>query len=190
MDLDHHAAWLTSVSIFWPISRSAVARSYLVWRFIQNLALLPKYRDKRKADSAEIPRLPFIICVMRPEGTRRARASLLAESPRATISHLRIRPGCIGFIVLSFVIIDNFYIVCIAVFESKADAPGAINSHRPLFGSIKSLKGQSLNCELILIKIISSASVKFAPKIWLTTQSASCTICLKRIRHSICLCKG
>jgi hypothetical protein len=42
-------------------------------------------------------RFSLRICVIRPEGTRNARANLLAESFRAVISRLRIRPGLIDF---------------------------------------------------------------------------------------------
>ena len=73
---------------------------------------------------------------MRPEGTRNARASLLAESPRAVISRLRIRPGCIGFMILPLVVIRNFNIVRIAGFKTETDAPGAVYRHRPLTCSI------------------------------------------------------
>jgi hypothetical protein len=98
--------------------------------------VVPKYLDKRSAVSADIPRLPFSIWVIRPEGTRSARASLFAERLRAVISRFKMRPGCIGFIGLPFAIICYFNVVCIAILESKADAPGAIDRHGPLTNPI------------------------------------------------------
>ncbi len=103
-----HAEFTTSNFTFSPSSRSATASSNLIWRFIQNRALLPKYCDKRNAVSALIPLFSLRIWVIRPEGTRNANDNLLAESFRACISRLRIRPGCIGFIISTPMIICYF----------------------------------------------------------------------------------
>jgi hypothetical protein len=48
-----------------------------------------------EAVSALIARLPFRIDVIRPEGTRSARASGLADMPRVASSRFKMRPGWI-----------------------------------------------------------------------------------------------
>jgi hypothetical protein len=52
----------------------------------------------RSAVSRLIALFPFRIDVIRPDGTRNANASLLADSPRVSNSRLRIRLGCTGII--------------------------------------------------------------------------------------------
>lgn len=83
----------TSAAIRSPHSRSVTARSYRDCRFIQNCELLPKKCANLNAVSGLIARLPLRIPVTRPDGTCRARASLLADNPRASNSRFRIRPG-------------------------------------------------------------------------------------------------
>ena len=64
----------------------------------QNLVLEYRYGKtknlpKRSAVSGVMTRFSFRMAVIRPEGTRKASASLFADNPRAFSSRLRIRPG-------------------------------------------------------------------------------------------------
>lgn len=52
------ASGATCDSIMAPASALALRKSYSFWRPIQNSALVPKYRLKRKAVSGEIARRP------------------------------------------------------------------------------------------------------------------------------------
>lgn len=93
LDKRPYTPCLTSAAIRSPHSRSVTARSYRDCRFIQNCELLPKKYASRSAVSGLIDRLPLRMPVIRPDGTCSARASLLADSPRAANSRFRIRPG-------------------------------------------------------------------------------------------------
>ena len=86
----------TRSSMLLPNVISAWRSSYVFWRFSQSCGVVPKYRAKRRAVSAVIPRCPFRIAVMRFDGTSRALARALADRSISASSSRRISPGCTG----------------------------------------------------------------------------------------------
>jgi hypothetical protein len=50
--------------------------------FIQNLDVVPKYRDRRRAVSAVMPRFSLTMSLMRVAGTRSAKANSCADMAR------------------------------------------------------------------------------------------------------------
>src|ERR1035437_9502977 len=62
--------------------------------FIQNLDVVPKYRDRRRAVSAVMPRFSLTMSLMRVAGTRSAIDNWCADMPRGERnSSRRISPG-------------------------------------------------------------------------------------------------
>ena len=77
-----------------PIWSSATSNSHDACMFVQNLDVVPKYRDRRKAVSAVIPRLSFTMSLIRVAGTRNERANWCAQMPNGDRnSSRRISPG-------------------------------------------------------------------------------------------------
>src|SRR5215471_973987 len=110
---------------------SMAAMLHWLCRSSQNRALLPKYRPSRTAVSAVIARRPLRMSVMRPDGTPRSSESRFVLSLRACNSRRSKRPGCTGG-TSSFVIVDDFDVIGIALSEFKANAPGTVDGHCPL----------------------------------------------------------
>src|SRR5262245_37287890 len=80
-----------------------------------------------------MPRRPFRMSVIRPDGTPRARARRLALRPRAFSSRFNRRPGCaIGGMFLALVIVHDLDLVRVALAELEADPPRSVHGHRPL----------------------------------------------------------
>lgn len=73
------------------------AKSYLACKFIQNSGVVPKAREKRQAVSGEIPRLPWMISLIRWSGTPTCLAKATWLIPKGfKNSPKRISPGCVG----------------------------------------------------------------------------------------------
>jgi hypothetical protein len=64
--------------------------------------VLPKCRANRSAVSAVMPLFSFKICVIRPEGTRNANASLLVDKLRVCSFLLRILPAWLVLIITPY----------------------------------------------------------------------------------------
>src|SRR5438309_2084597 len=84
----------------------------------QYWALVPKKRPRRAAVSAVIARWPLTIRLMRPGGTRIARASALILIPSSFRSSSRMVPGWIG---ASLVIVRDFDIGWSFLFPGEAN---------------------------------------------------------------------
>src|SRR5512143_1646815 len=77
-----------------PAANSATRRSYAACRLIHDCASVPKYRARRNAVSAVMPRRSRTISLMRAGVTPSAWAKAVADSPSGAIySSLNISPG-------------------------------------------------------------------------------------------------
>src|ERR1019366_9538351 len=77
-----------------PSWSSATSNSQDACMFIQNLEVVPKYRDRRSAVSAVMPRFSLTMPLMPVAGTRSAKANRCADIPRGDRnSSRRISPG-------------------------------------------------------------------------------------------------
>ncbi|SPF48535.1 hypothetical protein SBA4_3940027 [Candidatus Sulfopaludibacter sp. SbA4] len=86
--------------------------------------------------SAVMPRSPFRMAVIRFPGTRRARASALADSPASVMISCRASPGCTGgsfFLLLAMfsfplMVVHDLDVVGIAIPPLEADSVAVIDA--------------------------------------------------------------
>src|ERR1039457_7032924 len=120
----------------------ATSRSNRACRLIQSCAVVPKYRPRRRAVSAEIPRFSRTISLMRLGGTWISLARRYWLMPSGIRNSSRnISPGCIGgksllLISNSLIIVHYFDIVSIIVAPHKTDSPLVIDADAVLADAI------------------------------------------------------
>src|ERR1700737_3339506 len=107
---------------------------------MKNMSLSPRARDRRRAVSALIPRLPWTISLIRRAGTSIAFATRYCEIPIGSRnSAKRISPGWVGAksaIGLSLlVVVDQLDVPGAAGTPREADAPLVVDADAVLAGA-------------------------------------------------------